>query len=193
MNEQDADKSDALAWQQASLTPPVADRDHIRGTADAVATLVVYGDYECPYTRKSMKVVGQLQQELGEDLRFVFRNFPLTEIHPHALRAAEAAEAADAQGRYWEMHDYLFAHQHSLEESDLLQYASDLGLDTARLARDLATHAHLGRINKDVESGLLSGVQGTPTLFINGVLHNASWEYDTLAAALQRAIDQSHT
>src|SRR5438874_12312196 len=99
MNEQDAGKSDALAWQQASLTPPVADRDRIRGTLGAVATLVVYGDYECPYTRKSLKVVGQLQQALGEDLRFVFRNFPLTEIHPHALRAAEAAEAAHAQGR----------------------------------------------------------------------------------------------
>ena len=193
MNEQDTEKSDALAWQQASLTPPIADRDHIRGTPGAVATLVVYGDYECPYTRKSMNVVGQLQQELGEDLRFVFRNFPLTEIHPHALRAAEAAEAADAQGRYWEMHDYLFAHQHSLEESDLLQYASELGLDTARFARDLATHAYMGRIDGDIESGLLSGVQGTPTFFINGVLHNASWEHHTLAAALQRVIGQSHT
>jgi protein-disulfide isomerase len=193
MNEQDADKSDALAGQQASLTPPVADRDHIRGAQGAIATLVAYGDYECPYTRKSMSVVGQLQRELGEDLRFVFRNFPLTEIHPYALRAAEAAEAADAQGRYWEMHDYLFAHQHSLEESDLLQYASDLGLDTARFARDLTTHAYMGRINGDVESGLLSDVQGTPTFFINGVLHNASWEHDTLAAAIQRAIEQSHT
>src|SRR5437764_9641420 len=109
-----------------------------------------------------MKVIGQLKQELGKDLRFVFHNFSLTEIHPHALRAAEAAEAAAAQGRYWEMHDYLFAHQHSLAEPDLLQYASDLGLDTARFARDLATHAYKGRIDGDVESGLLSGVQGTP-------------------------------
>ena len=193
MNEQDAYKSDALSWQQASLTPPIADRDHIRGTPGAIATLVAYGDYECPYTGKAMNVVGQLQQELGEDLRFVFRNFPLTEIHPHALRAAEAAEAAAAQGRYWQMHDYLFAHQHALEESDLLQYASDLGLDTARFARDLATHAYVGRIKGDVESGLLSGVQGTPTFFINGVLHNASWEHDSLGVALQRAIEQSHT
>jgi protein-disulfide isomerase len=193
MYEQDTDESDTPAWQQASLTPPVADRDHIRGTPAAVATLVAYGDYECPYTRKSLKVVGQLQQELGEDLRFVFRNFPLTEIHPHALRAAEAAEAADAQGRYWEMHGYLFAHQHSLEESDLLQYASDLGLDAARFEQDLAAHAYMGRINGDVESGLLSGVRGTPTFFINGVLHNASWEHDSLGAALQRAIEQSNT
>src|SRR5205085_8254824 len=98
---------------------------------------------------------------------------------------------ADAQGCYWEMHDYLFAHQHSLEESDLLQYASDLGLDTARFEQDLASHAYMGRINGDVESGLLNGVQGTPTFFINGVLHNASWEHDTLAVALQRAIAQS--
>jgi protein-disulfide isomerase len=192
MNEQDADESDALIWQQASLTPPIGDRDHIRGTPRAVATLVAYGDYECPYTRQSMNVVGQLQQELGEDLLFVFRNFPLTGIHPHALHAAEAAEAAAAQGRFWEMHDHLFAHQHSLEEPDLLQYASDLGLDTARFARDLATHTYMGRIESDVESGLLSGVQGTPTFFINGILHNASWEHDTLGAALQRAIEQSH-
>src|SRR6058998_3681061 len=122
MNEQDAYKSDALAWQQASLTPPIADRDHIRGTPGAVATLVAYGDYECPYTRKAMNVVGQLQQELGEDLRFVFRNFPLTEIHPHALRAAEAAEAADAQGRYWIMHEELFRRQRELSDTNLHDY-----------------------------------------------------------------------
>jgi protein-disulfide isomerase len=193
MDEQDADKSDALAWQQASLTPPIADRDHFRGTPGAVATLVAYGDYECPYTRTSMNVVGQLQQELGADLRFVFRHFPLIEIHPHALQAAEAVEAAAAQGRFWEMHAALFAHQHALEEANVLQYARDLGLDRARFAQDLATHAHLGRINADVESGLRSGVQGTPTFFINGVRYTASWERDSLGAALQRAINQTRT
>jgi protein-disulfide isomerase len=173
------------------LSVAVNERDHARGPVDAPATLVVYGDYECPYTRGALSVVAQLRVQLGDQLRFVFRNFPLTEIHPHALQAAEAAEAAAAQGRFWEMHDYLFAHQHSLEESDLLQDASDLGLDTARFRQDLATHAHIGRINGDVESGLLSGVQGTPTLFINDILHNASWEHDSLGAALRRAIDES--
>src|SRR5919202_1927270 len=112
------------------LSVAVNERDHARGPADAPATLVVYGDYECPYTRRALAVVAQLRAELGDQLRFVFRNFPLTEIHPHALQAAKAAEAAEAQGRFWETHDYLFAHQKSLEEPDLLRYASDLGFDT---------------------------------------------------------------
>jgi protein-disulfide isomerase len=173
------------------LSEAVNERDHARGPADAPATLVAYGDYECPYTRRALSVVAQLRVQFGEQLRLVFRNFPLTEIHPHALQAAEAAEAAAAQGCFWEMHEYLFAHQHALEEVDLLQYANDLGLDRARFEQDLATHAHIGRIDSDVESGLQSGVQGTPTLFINGLLHNASWEHDSLDAALQGAIDQS--
>jgi len=177
--------------QLGHLSVAVNEHDHARGPADAPATLVVYGDYECPYTHEALVVVARLRPQLGNQLRFVFRNFPLTEIHPHALRAAEAAEAAAAQDHFWVMHDYLFAHQHSLEESSLLQYASALDLDTARFEQDLATHAQMGRINADVESGLSSGVQGTPTLFINGVLSNAPRDFDSLGAALQRAIDQS--
>jgi protein-disulfide isomerase len=170
------------------LSAAVNEYDHTRGSADAPATLVVYGDYECPYTRRALAAVAQLREQFGEQLRFVFRNFPLTEIHPHALQAAEAAEAASAQGRFWDMHDYLFLHQRALESSNLLEYASDLGLDTARFEQDLAAHAHIERIKTDVESGLRSGVQGTPTLFINDVLYNASWERDPLGAALRTAI-----
>jgi protein-disulfide isomerase len=175
------------------LSLSVTDGDHVQGPDDAPLTLVLYGDYECPYTRRSLSAVHAVQQRFGDQLRFVFRNFPLTEIHPHALQAAEAAEAAAAQGRFWEMHASLFAHQQALEEADLLQYARDLGLDTTRFEQDLATHAYLGSINGDVESGLRSGVQGTPTFFINGVLHTASWDQDSLAAVLQRAIAQSRT
>jgi protein-disulfide isomerase len=185
-------RADQTMTQTTHLAVPVSERDHSQGPPTAAVTLVQYGDYECPYTRQSTSIVRAIQQQLGEQLRFVFRNFPLTDIHPHALQAAEAAEAADAQGRFWETHDFLFAHQHSLEEPDLLQYASELDLDTARFEQDLAIHAHMGRIDGDVESGLLSGVQGTPTFFINGVLHNGAWEQDTLAAALQRAMDQDN-
>ena len=169
-------------WGQLSVA--VGAGDHTQGPAAAPATLVVYGDYECPYTRKALAVVAQLRAELGDQLRFVFRNFPLTEIHPHALQAAQAAEAADAQGQFWAMHEHLFAHQKALTDPDLAQYAATLGLDGARFAHDLATQAHTARIRSDVEGGIRSGVQGTPTLFINEQRHDASWEYSTLAPAI---------
>src|SRR5260221_7532124 len=127
----------------------------------------MYGDYECPYTRAAYRVVQKLLAGEPDELRFVFRHFPLTSIHPHAQQAAEAAEAAGAQGKFWEMHDVLFAHQHALEEADLLRYAQDLRLDTEQFERELTGHSHSGRIAWDVKSGLASGVQGTPTLFLN--------------------------
>jgi protein-disulfide isomerase len=120
-------------------------------------------------------------------LRFVYRNFPLTEIHPHALHAAFAAEAADAQGKFWEMYDYIFHHQHTLEDSDLAQFAEAVGLDLQQYTRDITEQRGLARIEEDVESGERSGVQGTPTFFINGVLYRGSWERDALLAALQAA------
>lgn len=166
------------------LTPPVGERDHAQGREDASLTLVQFGDYECPYTRKSLPVVHGLQRQLGERLRFIYRNFPLTEIHPHALRAAEAAEAADAQGQFWPMHDYLFAHQHELEDSQLVDHARAVGLDTEQFVRDLAAHTHLDRIRADVQGGLASGVQGTPTFFVNGARHEGSYDLETLLAAL---------
>ncbi|HEX9117191.1 MAG TPA: DsbA family protein [Anaerolineae bacterium] len=169
------------------LAVPVSERDHSQGHATAPVTLVQYGDYECPYTRRSTHVVRAIQQELGEQLRFVFRNFPLTEIHPHALAAAVAAEAAAGQGKFWEMHDALFNHQHALGDADLRRYAGELGLDLARFDEDLAGHAFLARIKADVEGGLRSGVRGTPTFFINGIRHDDSWEREVLGATLQRA------
>jgi len=171
------------------LAAPVSERDHSHGPADAPVTLLVYGDYECPYTRKALLVVRQLREPPGDGVRFVFRNFPLTEIHPHAFHAAEAAEAAGAQGQdeFWTMHTYLFAHQQALGDADLRQYAALLGLDTAQFAQAMAGHTGAPRINEDIESGLQSGVEGTPTIFINGTRHDGSWELAPLQAAVARA------
>ncbi len=177
--------------QRTSLVVPVNERDHSQGPATAAVTLVQYGDYECPYTRQSTTVVRAIQQQLGDKLRFVFRNFPLTEIHPHALHSAETAEAAAAQGKFWEMHDYIFHHQHTLEDSDLARFAETLGLDPQQYANDMAHQRSLTHIEEDVESGERSGVQGTPTFFINEVLYRGSWEQDALLAALQAASQES--
>src|SRR5579859_6027088 len=173
--------------QRIRLEAPVSERDHSQGPATAAVTLVQYGDYECPYTRLSTTIVRAIQQQLGDQLRFVFRNFPLTEIHPHALHAALAAEAAAAQGKFWQMHDYIFHHQHTLGDSDLAQFAEAVGLDMQQYARGMAEQSTLARIEEDVEGGERSGVQGTPTFFINGVLFHDSWDQDTLLAALQAA------
>lgn len=169
------------------LAVPVSERDHSQGPATAAVTLVLYGDYECPYTRQSTRVVQALKQELGDQLRFVYRNFPLTEIHPHALHAALAAEAAAAQSKFWQMHDYIFHHQHMLADADLAQFAEAVGLDLQQYASDMREQRGLARIEQDVESGERSGVQGTPTFFINGVLYRGSWEHDALLAALEAA------
>ena len=174
-------------WQ-ATLTMPVSDdRDHIQGPADAPVTLVEYGDYECPYCGAAYPIVKEVQARMGERLRFVFRNFPITTSHPHAEQAAEAAEAAGAQGRFWEMHDVLYENQRHLEDDDLRGYAEQLGLDAERFAGELAEHVHAPRVREDFMSGVRSGVNGTPTFFINGVRHDDSYELETLLAALERA------
>jgi protein-disulfide isomerase len=173
--------------QRTDLAVPVSERDHSQGPATAAVTLVQYGDYECPYTRQSTTVVRAIQQQLGDQLRFVFRNFPLIEIHPHALNAALAAEAAASQGKFWQMHDYIFHHQHTLEDSDLTRFAEEVGLDMQQYARALAEQRSLARIEEDMEGGERSGVQGTPTFFINGVMYRSSWKQEALLAALQAA------
>ncbi len=173
--------------QRTHLAVPVSERDRHQGPATAAVTLVQYGDYECPYTRLSTTIVRAIQQQLGEQLRFVFRNFPLTEIHPHALHAALAAEAAAAQGKFWQMHDTIFHHQHTLEDADLEQFAEAVGLDLQQYARALADQGALARIEEDMEGGERSGVQGTPTFFINGALYRGSWEREALLPALQAA------
>src|SRR5881398_2837725 len=173
--------------QRTRLVIPVSERDHRQGPDTAAATLVQYGDYECPYTRRSTWVVQAILQQLGEQLRFVYRNFPLTEIHSHALHAPLAAEAAAVQGKFWEMHDYIFHHQHTLEDSDLEQFAGAIGLDMQQFARDMAERPYISRIEEDLQSGIRSGVRGTPTFFINGVLYPGSWEQEALLAALEEA------
>jgi protein-disulfide isomerase len=169
------------------LQVPVTAEDHAQGPADAPVTLVEYGDYECPYCARAYGMVKRLQGELGDRLRFVFRNFPIAESHPHALEAAEAAEAAGKQGKFWEMHDYLYEHQRALDEPHLEEYARILSLDTEEFERELQAHAERGRVEEDLDGGLESGVMGTPTFFINGVLYDGSYDEQSLREALLEA------
>jgi protein-disulfide isomerase len=174
-------------WE-AELTLPVSeDRDHIQGPEDAAVTLVEYGDYECPYCGAAYPIIKDVQARMGERLRFVFRNFPITTAHPHAEQAAEAAEAAAAQGRFWEMHDLIYENQNRLEEGDLRVYAGQLELDVESFERELAEHVHAERVREDFMSGVRSGVNGTPTFYINGVRHDDDYELETLIAALEKA------
>ena len=170
----------------AALTLPVGERDHAQGPADAPVTLVEYGDYECPHCGRAYPIVKQLRQRMGRRLRFVFRNFPLRESHPHAEHAAEAAEAAGGQGKFWEMHDRLFERQFALDDDYLIEYAGDLGLDAARVGRELAAGTYAPRVREDFRSGVTSGVNGTPTFFINGLRYDESWEVEALVSALER-------
>ena len=160
----------------------------MRGPSGATVTLVEFGDYDCPYTVRAYSVVRGLRRRLGDRMRFVFRAFPLMEIHAHARwSAAEAAEAAAAQGKFWGMHGRLFEARRRLEHEDLLRYAAEVGLDTRRFDREMAEHAHAGRVREDLESGLASGVPGTPTFFINGAIHRDSHDLETLLAAMEDA------
>jgi protein-disulfide isomerase len=169
------------------LAVPVSPRDHTEGPETASVTLVEYGDYQCPYCGAAYPIVKRVQQHMGDRLRFVFRNFPLSEIHPFALGAAEGAEAAGAQGKFWAMHDRLFEHQRALDPAHLVEHARQLGLDVARFERDLAEHTFASRVHEDFLSGARSGVNGTPTFYINGRRHDASYDFDTLLTALERA------
>jgi protein-disulfide isomerase len=169
------------------LTPPIGEHDHVQGPAGAPITLVEYADFECPFCGDAFAIVREVQRRLGDRLRFVFRHFPDPSVHPRAQRAAEAAEAAAAQGSFWAMHDYLFTHQPSLAEPDLIRYAELLGLDADRFARDLRDGTYADRVREDIASGRQSGVAGTPTFFINGRLHKGSWDLKPLLAALQAA------
>ena len=169
------------------LAIPVGEHDHIQGRAEAPITLVEYGDYECPDCGAASPLVRGLRRQWGDRLRVVFRNFPRLEIHPHAQHAAEAAEAAGAQGKFWEMHDRLFAHQLALEDADLVRYATELGLDTERFARELVEHIHAPRVHEDVRGGLQSGVDRTPTFFLDGVRQGGFFSLPALLDALEVA------
>ena len=171
--------------QISQLILPVSERDHQQGLLDAPLTLVEYGDYQCPYCGAAYPVVKRLQKKMGKNLRFVFRNFPLTEAHPYAMVAAEAAEAADLQGKFWEMHDQIYEHQEFLEPDILPVWAKKLGLDVERFGTDIQQNAISKRIKEDRSSGIRSGVNGTPTFFINGIRHDDAPAYETLLAALE--------
>src|SRR5262245_46631427 len=153
-----------------TLTVPVnVGSDHIRGSINAPITIVEYGDYECPYTGRAYPVVQELMEQFGDQIYFVFRSFPLSDIHPHAQHASEAAEAAAAQDKFWQMHDYLFEHQKALDDIHLLEYAKKVGLDIDRFKKEMSKHVYAPLINKSLRSGIDSGVEGTPTFFVNGV------------------------
>jgi protein-disulfide isomerase len=174
------------------LTPPVSANDHIAGPDDAPVTLVEYGDYECPYCGMASPIVKRAQQDLGNRLRFVFRNFPLAESHPHARLAAQAAEAAGAQEKFWEMHDMLFEHQDALEAEDLVGYAKSLGLDVQQFTRELEAGTYEKRVRDDFRSGVRSGVNGTPTFFVNGSRYDGSWANEkAFMHTLREAAQQS--
>jgi protein-disulfide isomerase len=168
----------------AVLEPLDETVDHVWGAAGG-HLILEYGDYECPYSRQAYREIQQVERQLGDGVRFAFRHFPLTQIHPHAADAATAAEAAALQGRFWEMHDLLFHRQQALEVDDLRRYASELGLDLDRFDRDRAADPVLRRVARDMSSGVASGeVHGTPTLFIDGAVHNGAFDADTLIDAL---------
>jgi len=170
------------------LTAPVdPERDHVRGPGDAPVSLVEYGDFECPYCGQAEPIVRELLGELGEDVRFVFRHLPLTDVHPHAQMAAEASEAAAAQGRFWDMHDLLLAHQGALDIKHLVGYAEQLGLDVPRFRDELRRRVHAGRVAEDVADADASQVTGTPTFFVDGRRHRGAYDVATLKAAIMAA------
>jgi protein-disulfide isomerase len=172
--------------RQPSLEPLDQAVDHVRGPA-AAPLVLEYGDYECPYSRAAFRQIERVERELGGAIRFAFRHFPLTEIHPHAYAAASAAEAAALQDRFWEMHEVLFHRQKTLGDDDLHRYAAELGVELDRFDGDRSSAGVQARIQRDVESGLASGqVQGTPTLFIDGSVHRAGYDAATLMDALGR-------
>lgn len=171
------------------LTPPVSNRDHAQGSSKALITLVEYGDFECPHCGNAYPVVEELRREMGDRMRFVFRHFPLTNAHEHAQIAAEAAEAAAEQGQFWEMHQLLFTHQRALDASHLANYAGQLKLDVERFKSALIAHTYRNRIREDIVSGARSGVNGTPTFFINSLRYDGRADYSELLNAMEEVSD----
>ena len=175
------------------LLEPVGPRDHAQGPADASVTLVEYGDYECPYCGRAFPSIKKLQQEFGDQLRVVFRHFPQNSVHPHASVAAQAAEAAAAQGKFWQMHDLLLEHQDELADADLAQYALRAGLEVYRFEADMSSERFAARVGHDHEAGVKNGVKKTPTLFLNSIRYDGPLEYEPLAAAVRATAERSNT
>ena len=171
--------------ENGKLSLPVSElRDHIQGPLTAPVTLVEYGDYECPYCAQAYLITKEIQERLGDKLCFVFRNFPVTKVRPHAYAAALAVEAAAAQGKFWEMYDYLFKHGQAVSDQSLRRSAASLGLNLTRFDSEFQDRVHGNHIDEDIESGINSGVKSTPTFFINGELYNGAWDLDSLLGSL---------
>ena len=175
--------------ESATLAAPVSVRDHVEGRADAPLTLLEYGDYQCPYCGAAYPVVKRLQKLLGKKLRFVFRNFPLTQAHPYAMAAAAAAEAAALQGKFWEMHDFIYEHQDDLDPDVLPAWAEQLGLDLEEFGTAIRKGEITKRIKEDRMSGIRSGVNGTPCFFINGARYDDTADFEPLRAVLEEQLN----
>ena len=169
----------------SKLRPPLSSQDHFQGSPGAPVQLVEYGDYECPFCGRAHLILKAVRAAMGDDLLFAFRNFPLSQVHPHALRAAHAAEAAGLQDRFWPMHDLLFENQQFLEDEHLFRYAGLVGCDLDQFAEDIDSEEVAEKVRSDFLSGARSGVNGTPTFFINGGRYDGSWEAEVLLSVLQ--------
>ena len=168
----------------STLAVPVSEEDHAQGPPRAAVTLLEYGDYQCPFCGQAYPIIKEIQAAMGRKLRFVFRNFPLTQAHPYAELAAEAAESAAVEGKFWEMHDALYENQAILSEDAVVEIARKLGLNQSRLVEDIRTRKFMDHVRKDFMGGVKSGVNGTPCFFINGKRHDGSWDYETLSNSL---------
>lgn len=172
----------------AKLTLPAGQRDHRQGPENAPITLIEYGNYQCQHCYRAYPIIKELKRRLGKNLQYVFRHLPLSTVHPQAQLAAEAAEAAGAQGKFWEMHEYLFEHRDALSEADLIRYAAELGLDVEQFKRDLAEHVYAEKVREDFLSGIRSGVNGTPTFFVNGIRYDGPWDEESLLEAVEKPL-----
>lgn len=171
-----------------NLKIAVNSKDHIQGNAAAQIELVEYGDYQCPHCGHAYPIIKAIQEKLGDNVKFIFRNFPLQEMHPNAVNAAVATEAASMQGKFWEMHDIIFENQHHLGDNHIKAYAEKIGLDVPKFENDFTEEALLQKVEEDFESGIRSGVNGTPCFFINGIKYQGSWEEDELLDVLDNML-----
>jgi protein-disulfide isomerase len=171
-----------------SLRPQVSDKDHMEGNIQASIELVEYGDYQCPYCGQAYPIIKNIRKKFSNDLKFIFRNFPLSEIHPQAKLAAVASEAAGRQEKFWEMHDILFENQRRLYHSALMEYAQTIGLEIEQFSKDLENSNLIEKVEADFESGLRSGVNATPTFFIDGEKYNGSWKEDFLEEYIRNGL-----
>jgi protein-disulfide isomerase len=171
-----------------ALRVPVSEKDHMQGNLNAPVELVEYGDYQCPHCGRAYPIVKNIQEKFGNHLKFVFRNFPLTKVHPQAKIASVATEAAARQGRFWEMHDIIFENQKRLHNTAIMEYASQIGLDPERFKQDLEDAELIKKVESDFENGLRSGVNATPTFFVNGEKYAYDWDEETLEQFIRSKI-----